>query len=133
VFTVLVAGSSTCLQCVPMGAADPVQIHASPRPLKSHFDYCRLHIVDYCQLTDVDLQLVQRAGCGVPVGAAGVVVLVVLQQIQVCRTTNVQQFLCACGRFFNVPAAVYPWALLVLWQLIMPGASFLGHLCGVLV
>lgn len=35
--------------------------------------------------------------------------------------------------FFNVPAAVYPWALLVFWQLIMPGASFLGHLCGVLI
>jgi hypothetical protein len=36
-------------------------------------------------------------------------------------------------RFFNVPAALYPWALLVFWQLVMPGASFLGHLCGVLV
>lgn len=32
-----------------------------------------------------------------------------------------------------MPAAVYPWALLVFWQLIMPGASFLGHMCGVLV
>jgi Rhomboid family len=36
-------------------------------------------------------------------------------------------------RLFSVPAAAYPWALLVFWQLVMPGASFLGHLCGVLV
>ncbi|KAA6419215.1 MAG: hypothetical protein FRX49_10954, partial [Trebouxia sp. A1-2] len=35
--------------------------------------------------------------------------------------------------FFYVPAQLYPWTLLVLWQVIMPGVSFLGHLCGVLV
>ena len=35
--------------------------------------------------------------------------------------------------FFHVPAQLYPWTLLVLWQVIMPGVSFLGHLCGVLV
>lgn len=35
--------------------------------------------------------------------------------------------------FFYVPAHLYPWTLLVLWQVIMPGVSFLGHLCGVLV
>ena len=34
---------------------------------------------------------------------------------------------------FYVPAPLYPWTLLVLWQVIMPGVSFLGHLCGVLV
>ena len=34
---------------------------------------------------------------------------------------------------FNVPAKFYPWALLGFWQLLMPGASFLGHLCGVAV
>lgn len=34
---------------------------------------------------------------------------------------------------FYVPAHLYPWTLLVLWQVIMPGVSFLGHLCGVLV
>lgn len=39
----------------------------------------------------------------------------------------------AVRRLFSVPAAAYPWALLVFWQLVMPGASFLGHLCGVLV
>ncbi|DBB00275.1 hypothetical protein WJX77_004330 [Trebouxia sp. C0004] len=35
--------------------------------------------------------------------------------------------------FFYVPAQLYPWTLLVLWQVLMPGVSFLGHLCGVLV
>ena len=34
--------------------------------------------------------------------------------------------------FFNVPAQLYPWALLLLWQLLLPGVSFLGHLGGVL-
>ncbi|KAK9809019.1 hypothetical protein WJX72_008009 [[Myrmecia] bisecta] len=35
--------------------------------------------------------------------------------------------------FFQVPAKLYPWALMVFWQLVMPGVSFLGHLCGVLM
>lgn len=35
--------------------------------------------------------------------------------------------------FFYVPAPLYPWVLMLLWQVIMPGVSFLGHLCGVLV
>lgn len=26
----------------------------------------------------------------------------------------------------------YPWALMLFWQLLMPGVSFLGHLGGVL-
>lgn len=34
---------------------------------------------------------------------------------------------------FTVPAPLYPWLLLVLWQLLMPSASFVGHLSGVLV
>eukprot|EP00884_Botryococcus_braunii_P019360 jgi/Botrbrau1/6107/Bobra.331_2s0004.2 len=33
---------------------------------------------------------------------------------------------------FTVPANLYPWALLILWQLLVPGVSFLGHLGGVL-
>lgn len=35
--------------------------------------------------------------------------------------------------FFTVPAKAYPWALVVFWQLLVPQASFLGHLAGVLV
>uniref|UniRef100_A0A7I4EAD2 UBA domain-containing protein n=1 Tax=Physcomitrium patens TaxID=3218 RepID=A0A7I4EAD2_PHYPA len=34
--------------------------------------------------------------------------------------------------FFSVPAKWYPWALLVLFQLLMPRASLLGHLAGIL-
>jgi hypothetical protein len=34
---------------------------------------------------------------------------------------------------FSVPSSLYPYVLLVVWQVIMPSASFLGHLCGVLV
>jgi membrane associated rhomboid family serine protease len=32
----------------------------------------------------------------------------------------------------NVPAAAYPWALLILLQIMMPGISFIGHLTGIL-
>ncbi len=32
---------------------------------------------------------------------------------------------------FVLPARYYPWVLLVVWQLLMPGVSFLGHLGGV--
>jgi hypothetical protein len=31
---------------------------------------------------------------------------------------------------FDVPAKIYPWILLILIQLLMPGASFIGHLSG---
>jgi len=34
--------------------------------------------------------------------------------------------------FFRVPTKFYPWALLILFQIIMPGVSFLGHLAGML-
>ncbi|CAI5516953.1 unnamed protein product [Closterium sp. Naga37s-1] len=34
--------------------------------------------------------------------------------------------------FFTVPTAWYPWVLLVLFQLLLPSASLLGHLSGVL-
>eukprot|EP00887_Chlorella_sp_A99_P005875 scaffold1.g5875.t1 len=34
---------------------------------------------------------------------------------------------------FSVPARAYPWVLLVVWQLLVPASSFLGHLCGVLM
>jgi len=35
--------------------------------------------------------------------------------------------------FFTVPAKLYPWILLILLQIIMPGISFLGHLSGIFV
>jgi len=35
--------------------------------------------------------------------------------------------------FVEVPARVYPWALLVALQVLVPNVSFLGHLSGVLV
>ena len=40
----------------------------------------------------------------------------------------------ACSFFglFSVPAHVFPYALVLLWQLLVPQASLLGHLCGLL-
>jgi membrane associated rhomboid family serine protease len=34
--------------------------------------------------------------------------------------------------FFSVPSYLYPWALLVILQMLMPNLSFLGHLAGIL-
>ncbi|KAJ4788500.1 Rhomboid family protein [Rhynchospora pubera] len=33
---------------------------------------------------------------------------------------------------FNVPSKLYPWILLVLFQLLASNVSFLGHMCGIL-
>ena len=75
-----------------------------------------------------------------------------------CRLANAQRYLATCAvglsgvifglividngasgahtrsvlGLFSVPAKFYPWVLLGLWQLLMPGVSFLGHLGGVL-
>eukprot|EP00568_Trieres_chinensis_P011483 CAMPEP_0183312236 /NCGR_PEP_ID=MMETSP0160_2-20130417/40855_1 /TAXON_ID=2839 ORGANISM="Odontella Sinensis, Strain Grunow 1884" /NCGR_SAMPLE_ID=MMETSP0160_2 /ASSEMBLY_ACC=CAM_ASM_000250 /LENGTH=254 /DNA_ID=CAMNT_0025477051 /DNA_START=314 /DNA_END=1075 /DNA_ORIENTATION=+ len=35
--------------------------------------------------------------------------------------------------FFRVPAYLYPWALLLVLQFVMPQVSFVGHLSGILV
>jgi len=34
---------------------------------------------------------------------------------------------------FNVPARIYPFVLLILLQVLIPGISFLGHLSGILI
>lgn len=34
---------------------------------------------------------------------------------------------------FSVPSVAYPWVLLVLWQLLVPQSSFIGHLSGLAV
>ncbi len=49
------------------------------------------------------------------------------------RTASLLPSLCSIFGFFTVPAKAYPYALLVFWQLLVPQASFLGHLAGVLV
>lgn len=34
---------------------------------------------------------------------------------------------------FRVPARIYPWVLLIVLQVLIPGISFLGHLSGILI
>lgn len=34
---------------------------------------------------------------------------------------------------FSIPAKYYPYILLIVWQLLFPSISFLGHLSGILV
>lgn len=62
------------------------------------------------------------------VGLSGVVFGLIVVDTAVSRAAQRSIF-----GFFSVPAKLYPWALLLLWQLLMPGASFLGHLSGVAV
>lgn len=40
---------------------------------------------------------------------------------------------CSIFGLFSVPTWAFPWALLVIWQLLVPRASLLGHLTGLLV
>ena len=65
-------------------------------------------------------------GCGV--GLSGVIFgLIVLDT----HHSGVSQH--SIFGLFSVPARVYPWALLVVWQLLVPQVSFLGHLGGIVV
>lgn len=61
------------------------------------------------------------------VGYSGVIFgLIAVENVLLERTT-VQPF-----GLFSMPAAAYPWALLFFIQMLVPQASFLGHLCGLL-
>ena len=57
-------------------------------------------------------------------------ILFALMTIQVHQSPNGDRSLFG---FVTIPAKIYPWVLLVVLQLIMPGISFLGHLSGILV
>ncbi|KAG0584066.1 hypothetical protein KC19_3G182200 [Ceratodon purpureus] len=63
--------------------------------------------------------------CGI--GFSGVIFAMIVME----TSLNAVQTRSVFG-FFSVPAKLYPWALLVLFQLLMPRASLLGHLAGIL-
>lgn len=63
--------------------------------------------------------------CGI--GFSGVIFAMIVME----TSLNTVQTRSIFG-FFSVPAKLYPWALLVLFQLLMPRASLLGHLAGIL-
>ena len=62
------------------------------------------------------------------VGFSGVVFGLIVIDNSVSHATSRSIF-----GLFSVPARVYPWALMVLWQLLLPSVSFLGHLTGIMV
>ncbi|CAM6117630.1 unnamed protein product [Calypogeia fissa] len=63
--------------------------------------------------------------CGV--GFSGVIFALIVIETSLSGTQNRSIF-----GFFTVPAKLYPWALLFLFQLLMPSVSLLGHLSGIL-
>ena len=62
------------------------------------------------------------------IGFSGVVFGLIVINNSVSHATSRSIF-----GLFSVPARVYPWALMVLWQLLLPSVSFLGHLTGIMV
>ena len=62
------------------------------------------------------------------IGFSGVVFGLIVIDNSVSHATSRSIF-----GLFSVPARVYPWALMVLWQLLLPSVSFLGHLTGIVV
>ena len=62
------------------------------------------------------------------IGFSGVVFGLIVIDNSVSHATSRSIF-----GLFTVPARVYPWALMVLWQLLLPSVSFLGHLTGIVV
>ncbi|KAL2635218.1 hypothetical protein R1flu_006697 [Riccia fluitans] len=63
--------------------------------------------------------------CGI--GFSGVIFALIVIETSVSGTQTRSIF-----GFFTVPAKLYPWALLFLFQLLMPSVSLLGHLSGIL-
>ncbi|BFI29677.1 rhomboid-related protein 4 [Marchantia polymorpha subsp. ruderalis] len=63
--------------------------------------------------------------CGI--GFSGVIFALIVIETSLSGTQNRSIF-----GFFTVPAKMYPWALLFLFQLLMPSVSLLGHLSGIL-
>ena len=59
-----------------------------------------------------------------------------MQAMQSAHAPNASQGMSSVGLAASSTshccARYYPWALLLFWQLLMPGVSFLGHLGGVL-
>jgi membrane associated rhomboid family serine protease len=62
------------------------------------------------------------------VGFSGVLFGLVVLETKLGDATQPRSLFGVC----NVPAAAYPWALLILLQILMPGISFIGHLTGLL-
>jgi hypothetical protein len=67
----------------------------------------------------------QHATCSV--GFSGVIFALIVAETHV---NNIQHR--SFYGLFSVPAAYFPWLLLVLWQFIIPQVSFFGHLSGIL-
>eukprot|EP00903_Cladosiphon_okamuranus_P018372 g16901.t1 len=62
------------------------------------------------------------------VGFSGVIFTLAL--VESYRSTEATR---AVFGYFHVPTRMYPWVLLVLLSVVMPGISFAGHLSGILV
>lgn len=62
------------------------------------------------------------------VGFSGVIFGLI---IVYAKLASIEQF--SVFGMIPVPAKIYPWALLIIWQLLIPGLSFVGHLSGLLV
>eukprot|EP01065_Artemidia_motanka_P023692 TRINITY_DN28355_c1_g1_i1.p1 TRINITY_DN28355_c1_g1~~TRINITY_DN28355_c1_g1_i1.p1 ORF type:complete len:346 (+),score=62.89 TRINITY_DN28355_c1_g1_i1:58-1038(+) len=62
-------------------------------------------------------------------GLSGVLFALLTLESTTDDTGLLQRHRLLCG--IAVPAAAYPWVLLVLLQILLPGASFMGHLGGI--
>jgi len=65
------------------------------------------------------------------VGFSGVIFALLVVNIYIQNSSNEDRSIFG---FFTLKAQLYPWVLLILLQLLIPGrVSFIGHLCGILV
>ncbi|MCO5608693.1 hypothetical protein L7F22_062907 [Adiantum nelumboides] len=61
------------------------------------------------------------------IGFSGMIFAMIVMETSLSGVQNRSIF-----GFFSVPAKWYAWILLILFQLLMPNVSLLGHLCGIL-
>eukprot|EP00906_Rhabdomonas_costata_P011664 RCo016615 len=80
------------------------------------------------QLTKVSFLMKLFSFTACALGFSGVLFSYLTLEVHVYNTVSSRTLFGLC----TVPAAVYPWVMLLLLQLLWPGASFSGHLCGIL-
>lgn len=61
------------------------------------------------------------------IGFSGILFSMIVIETSLSGVTSRSMF-----GLFNVPAKLYPWILLIAFQLLMTNVSLLGHLCGIL-
>jgi hypothetical protein len=86
---------------------------------------CLLQGFLYMALTIVITAVQPVAAYDCSVGFSGIVLALLVMHVESLQEASLSVF-----GLFDVPRRAYPLVLLLLWQLVVPASSFIGHLAG---